>query len=67
MPGICTSSTRHDAVATDGERRNASADANATVVNPMDVKRFSAAARTDSSSSTMAMQCSWATSVSFMI
>src|ERR1700716_2901868 len=56
MPGIWTSSTRQDAVSTASELRNASADANATAVNPIDLNKFVAASRTDSSSSTIAMR-----------
>jgi hypothetical protein len=40
------------------ELRKSSAEANATAVNPIDRNRLVAASRTDSSSSTIAMQCS---------
>src|SRR6266851_3935548 len=53
IPGICTSAIRQEVRRTYGERKNASADAEASTLYPNDLMRPLTASRIDSSSSTI--------------
>jgi len=52
MPGICTSTMRHEVSPTRGDCKNSLADVNVWAANPSDLNSRAVAVRTEASSST---------------